>query len=105
MVCSKVIRMHRRRGNAGGDVMIAKRFAARHMAAWIAASLFFVFGAAAQDTRTPEARTTTGSAVRESPSPPLSVPQAPVGHRQPKASDLPPESQRAATETERSPRD
>jgi hypothetical protein len=82
--------------------MIAKRFAALHIAAWAAASLFFAAGAAAQDTRRPEARTTTGSAVRESPPPPLTVPQAPVGHRQPKASDLPPESQRAANETERS---
>jgi hypothetical protein len=85
--------------------MIAKRFAALHIAAWVAASMFFAAGAAAQDTRRPEARTTTGSAVRESPSPPLTVPQAPVGHRQPRASDLPPESQRAATESERSPRD
>jgi hypothetical protein len=85
--------------------MITKRFAALHIATGIAASLFFAAGAAAQDTRAPGARTTTGSAVRESPSPPLTVPQAPVGHRQPRASDLPPESQRAATETERSVRD
>jgi len=67
--------------------------------------MFFVAGAAAQDARALDTRTTTGSAVRENPPPPRSVPQAPVGHRQPKASDLPPESQRAATETERSPRD
>jgi hypothetical protein len=85
--------------------MITKRFAALHIATWTAASLFFAAGVAAQDARTLDTRTTTGSAVRESPSPPLPVPQAPVGHRQPKASDLPPESQRAATETERSPRD
>ena len=85
--------------------MIAKRFAALHTAACIGALMFFAAGVAAQDVRAPDPRTTTGSAVRESPSPPLSVPQAPIGHRQPKASDLPPESQRAATETERSPRD
>jgi hypothetical protein len=85
--------------------MITKRFAALHIGTWVAASVFFAAGAAAQDTRKPEARTTTGSAVRESPSPPLSVPQAPVGHRQPKASDLPPESRDAATNTERSQRD
>jgi hypothetical protein len=84
--------------------MITKRFAALHTAACTGALMFFAAGAAAQDARALDTRTTTGSAVRESP-PPLSVPQAPVGHRQPKASDLPPESQRAATETERSPRD
>ncbi|MBX9825090.1 MAG: hypothetical protein K2Y27_08845 [Xanthobacteraceae bacterium] len=79
--------------------MIANRFAALHIATWITASMFFVSAAAAQDR--PEARTTTGSAARESPSPPLTVPQAPVGHRQPKASDLPAESQRSAPGTGR----
>jgi hypothetical protein len=81
--------------------MIAKRFAALHFAILAAAALFCAAGAAAQDARAPESRT-TGSAVREIPS---TVPQAPVGHRQPKLSDLPPESQRAATTTERSARD
>jgi hypothetical protein len=81
--------------------MIAKHFAALHLATFAAAALFCVVDAAAQDTRAPEPRT-TGSAVREIPS---TVPQAPVGHRQPKLSDLPPESQGAATNTERSERD
>ena len=81
--------------------MIAKRFAALHLAIFAAAALFGPAGAAAQDGRATESRT-TGSAVREIPS---TVPQAPVGHRQPKLSDLPPESQRAATTTERSARD
>jgi hypothetical protein len=81
--------------------MIIKRFAALHLATFAATALFFAAGAAAQDARAPESRT-TGSAVREIPS---TVPQAPVGHRQPKLSDIPPESQRAATSTERSEQD
>jgi hypothetical protein len=85
--------------------MITKRFAALHIGTWLALSVLFAAGVAAQDTRKPEAGTTTGSAVRESPSPPLTVPQAPVGHRQPKASDFPPESRGAAANTERSQRD
>ena len=83
--------------------MLTRQFAALHLATSVAASLFFVAAAAAQDAaRQPS---TTGSAVRESPGPPLTVPQAPVGHRQPRAADLPSESQRAATQTERSQRD
>jgi hypothetical protein len=85
--------------------MITKRFAALHIGTGVAASLFFATGVAAQDTRKPDTRTTTGSAVRESPSPQLTVPQAPTGHRQPRASDLPAESRDAATKTERSQRD
>jgi hypothetical protein len=81
--------------------MFIKRFAALHLATFAAAALFCAAGAAAQDARAPESRT-TGSATREIPS---TVPQAPVGHRQPKLSDIPPESQRAATNTERSERD
>jgi hypothetical protein len=82
--------------------MTMKQFAAVHRTACAAAALFFAAGAAAQDSRAPDARTTTGSADRENPSPPLTVQQAPVGHRQPKASDLPPESRGTATNTERS---
>jgi dihydroorotate dehydrogenase len=82
--------------------MTTKRFAAVHLATSVASALFFAAGAAAQDARTPDARTTTGSAPREIPS---TVPQAPVGHRQPKLYDLPPESRGAATNTERSQRD
>jgi hypothetical protein len=81
--------------------MIPKRFAALHLAIFAALALFSAAGAAAQDVRAPESRTTTGSAPREIPP---TVPQAPVGHRQPKLSDLPPESQRAPN-TERSERD
>ena len=82
--------------------MITKRFAALHLAIFAAVALFSAAGAAAQDVRAPESRTTTGSAPREIPS---TVPQAPVGHRQPKLSDLPPESRQAPTNTERSERD
>jgi len=82
--------------------MITNRFAALHLATCAAVALFFAAGAAAQDARAPAARTTTGSAVHDSAS---TVPQAPIGHRQPKLSDLPEESRRAATETERSLRD
>jgi hypothetical protein len=81
--------------------MIATRFAALHLSIFAAAALFCAAGAAAQDARAPASRT-TGSAVREIPS---TVPPAPVGHRQPRLSDLPPESQRAASNTERSTRD
>ena len=42
----------------------------------------------------------SSTAVKDRP-----TPQAPVGHRQPKLSDLPAESQNAATTTERSARD
>jgi hypothetical protein len=83
------------------DVMIIERFAALHLATWAAAALFCAASAAAQDARAPESRT-TGSAVHEIPP---TVPPAPVGHRQPKLSDLPAESQNAATTTERSARD
>src|SRR5262245_52289883 len=82
--------------------MIANRFAALHLTTCIGASLFFALAAAAQDRRAVDTPTTTGSAVRESPSPPLTVPEAPVGHRQPKASDLPPESRDAGSTTGRS---
>lgn len=82
--------------------MTTKRLAAVHLATGVATALFFAAGAAAQDVRAPDTRTTTGSATREIPS---TVPQAPVGHRQPKLSDLPPESRGAATNTERSQRD
>ena len=82
--------------------MTTNRFAAVHLASCAAAALFFATGAAAQDARSPGARTTNGSAVQEIPS---TVPQAPVGHRQPKLSDLPPESRGAATNTERSRRE
>jgi len=81
--------------------MIIERFAALHLAALAVAALFCATGVAAQDVRAPESRT-TGSAVREIPP---NVPPAPVGHRQPKLSDLPAESQNAATNTERSARD
>lgn len=84
--------------------MITKQFAALHLATFAAASMFFAAAAAAQDGRARQP-STTGSAVRESPSPPLTVPEAPVGHRQPRASDLPPESRDAATRTERSETD
>jgi hypothetical protein len=84
--------------------MVTRRFVALHLAACAAASLFFVVTVAAQDTRTREPNT-TGSAVRESPDPPLTVPQAPVGHRQPRAADLPPESRNAGSESGRSQAD
>ena len=66
--------------------------------------MFFIAAVAAQDTRT-RASSTTGSAVRETPDPPLTVPEAPVGHRQPRAADLPPESKNSATESGRSQMD
>ncbi|HEY5964828.1 MAG TPA: hypothetical protein VIU42_12475 [Xanthobacteraceae bacterium] len=81
--------------------MIIKRFAALHLAALAAATLICAAGAAAQDARATGSRT-TGSAVHGIPP---TVPPAPVGHRQPKLSDLPAESQNAATTTERSARD
>jgi hypothetical protein len=84
--------------------MIARQFAALHLAACAAAPLFFVATVAAQDVR-PREPSTTGAAVRESPGPPLTVPQAPVGHRQPRAADLPPESRNAGGESGRSQAD
>ena len=82
--------------------MMIERFSALHLATLAtAAALYCAAGAAAQDARAPESRA-AGSAVRET-SP--SVPPAPVGHRQPKLSDLPSELQNAATSTERSARD
>jgi hypothetical protein len=48
---------------------------------------------AIQDKRPPQ---TTGSAVSSG------VPQAPVGHRQPRASDIPADAQRTAPDEERS---
>ena len=57
-------------------------------------------GSAASGTAASGGPATTGMAP-----PPQGAPQAPVGHRQPKLSDLPAESQNAATTTERSARD
>ena len=81
--------------------MIATRFAALHLVTSTCAILFFAAHVAAQDTRSPQPRT-TGSAVDE---PALTPPQAPVGHRQPRLSDLPPESRDAPIGTPRSRRD
>jgi hypothetical protein len=52
--------------------------------------------AVAQDRRTPE---TTGSAI------PSSVPQAPVGHRQPRAADIPADTPRNADDERQQQRD
>jgi hypothetical protein len=94
----------RRADNFGGQefgIMIATRFAALHLVTSTCTILFFAAHAAAQDTRFPQART-TGSAVD---GPALTSPQAPVGHRQPRLSDLPPESRDAPIRTQRSQRD
>lgn len=53
-------------------------------------------------TLPPQDRTTTGIAPRAEGS---LVPQAPVGHRQPRAGDLPPAAERTAADQERERKD